>query len=112
MSGPKVTLEQIESKIAAEFYFTAEEGVYGATPPWVIPKLHETLQLITICVLIMHTGFKVLGHSACVSKENFDAEKGKSLARADAVRQLWALEGYLLSESLHNKPGASDGEQA
>lgn len=44
--------------------------------------------------------FLATGHSACVSPENFDAEVGMKIARANAERaareKLWELEGYAL----------------
>lgn len=60
-----------------------------------------TAKLLTICVLILENGFTVLGKSACASPENFDADVGKRVAREDAVRQIWPLEGYLLKQQLH-----------
>lgn len=48
--------------------------------------------------------FLATGHSACVSPENFDAEVGMKIARANAERaardKLWELEGYALYRSL------------
>lgn len=44
------------------------------------------------------------GHSACVSKENFNYELGYNMARdkaaAAAREQLWLLEGYALRKQL------------
>jgi hypothetical protein len=52
-------------------------------------------------VLELANGYTVLGKSACASPENFDAELGKRIAREDAVKQIWPLEGYLLRQQLH-----------
>lgn len=79
-SAPKVTPAGIEAKIREESFF------YDG--------------LLTICVLTMANGFKVIGTSACASPDNFNEAYGKKLAREDAVRQIWRLEGYLLCERL------------
>ena len=39
---------------------------------------------------------------AAASPENFDAEIGRKVARADARDKLWQLEGYLLREKLYH----------
>lgn len=61
----------------------------------------QSLDLLTICVLVLKNGFTVIGKSACASPENFDAEIGRKVARADAINQVWPLEGYLLKQMLH-----------
>ena len=60
------------------------------------------LMLLTFCVLVLKNGFTVTGESACASPENFDAELGRKVARENAVKKIWALEGYLLKQSLHD----------
>lgn len=45
-------------------------------------------------------GFTVLGRAACVDPTNFNADIGRKLCRDDVIRQLWALEGYLLQVRL------------
>ena len=56
--------------------------------------------LLTFCVLVLRNGFTVTGESACASPENFDAEIGRKIARANAVNKLWPLMGYALKERL------------
>ena len=46
------------------------------------------------------SGFTILGRAACVDPANFSYEKGVELCFADAVSQLWALEGYVLQLKL------------
>ena len=58
------------------------------------------LALLTICVLVPKNGFTVTGESACVSPENFNADIGARLAREDAIKKAWALEGYALRNKL------------
>ena len=60
-----------------------------------------SLNLLTFCVLVLRNGFTVTGESACASPENFDAEIGRKVARANAVEKMWPLMGYALKEKLH-----------
>ena len=46
--------------------------------------------------------FTVTGESACASPENFDADIGKKIARANAVQKIWPLMGYELRSRLAN----------
>jgi hypothetical protein len=52
----------------------------------------------TVCILTLQNGFEVVGSSACVDPANFDYATGKRLAREDAMRKVWTLEGYLLQD--------------
>ena len=61
---------------------------------------HESLALLTFCVLVLRNGFTVTGESACASPENFDAELGRKIARQNAVQKLWPLMGYALKERI------------
>jgi hypothetical protein len=56
--------------------------------------------LLTFCVLVLRNGFTVTGESACASPENFDAEKGRKIARKAAVDKCWPLMGYELRSTL------------
>lgn len=61
----------------------------------------------TICLLTLKNGYELIGMSACVDPAEFDMEAGKKFARAKAVEQIWALEGYLLQQmkfvqAIHN----------
>jgi hypothetical protein len=105
LTAPRVTPADIEANIASEHYFTAGEGVIGAfvagefgahggdtvavrrglASPEV---LKPSLNLLTFCVLVLRNGFTVTGESACASSENFDAEIGRNIARANAVNKM------------------------
>lgn len=52
---------------------------------------------VTICVAQLVNGFTVIGESACVAAENFDAELGAELAYRKALDEIWRLEGYRLA---------------
>ncbi len=99
LTAPRVTPASIEEKIVGEYYFTAAEGLHGKLEQ-TGDLYHSSLDLLTICVLVMWNGFVVMGKSACASPENFDAELGRKIARQDAFNQIWPLEGYLLREKL------------
>jgi hypothetical protein len=55
----------------------------------------------TICHLTMTNGFTVRGESACVARDEFDAELGKKYAYDQALDKAWAFEGYLLADKRH-----------
>jgi Phage protein (N4 Gp49/phage Sf6 gene 66) family len=102
LTAPRITPADIEANIASEYYFTAQEGVLGSSLGTVFSNTQ--LSLLTFCVLILRNGFTVTGESACASPENFDAEVGKKIARANAVNKIWPLMGYELRTKLHNMP--------
>ena len=83
MDHPKVTLNDIERKIAKEEYH----------------RFANTT--LTVCVLTLQNGTTITGESACVSPENFDEQLGRKYAREKAIEKIWALEGYLLKENLY-----------
>jgi len=83
LNAPRLTPKHIESLIVGEQYY-------------IFPNTTTT-----ICLLHLKNGYTVIGESACVSKENFDEELGRMVARNNAKGKLWMLEGYLLKEKLH-----------
>lgn len=107
LTAPRVTPDHIESIIAQEAYFTAEDGAFGvaikAKRGEVNYQPHESLSLLTFCVLVLRNSFTVTGESACASPENFDPEIGRKIARENAVNKIWMLEGYLLKQRLSEK---------
>lgn len=96
-TAPRVSLGDMEGKIARELYFTAGEAELAI---FKTAQSHNPLDLLTICILVMQNGFTIIGKSAPVSPENFDIEKGKRFAYEDAIKQLWPLEGYALRDRL------------
>ena len=56
---------------------------------------------LTVCCITLVNGFTVTGESACASPANFDAEIGRDIAFKHARDKIWALEGYLLRQRLH-----------
>ncbi len=106
LTAPRITPADIEANIASESYFTAADGVMGASKRGesllaeyvTAPGL--PLSLLTFCVLVLKNGFTVTGESACASPENFDAEVGRKIARANAIQKIWPLMGYALRNKL------------
>jgi hypothetical protein len=109
LTAPRVTQASIEAKITSEHYFSAEEGVMGSDEGRGPATWPQSLGLLTFCVLVLKNGFTVTGQSAVASPENFDAEVGRKVARANAVKQVWALEGYLLRERIREEELAEYG---
>ena len=100
LTAPRVTPADIAANIASEHYFT---GMQGATAGYDETQgLPHALELLTFCVLVLRNGFTVTGESACASPENFNAEIGRKIARANAVAKVWPLMGYALKEKLAN----------
>lgn len=102
-TAPRITPADIEASIASEHYFTANDGVYGAymaRDALASQITAPALGLLTFCVLVLRNGFTVTGESACASPENFDADIGKKVARANAVQKIWPLLGYQLRTEL------------
>ena len=98
-TAARVTPADIEASIASEHYFTASDGVYGAGNG-VAKERPGALSLLTFCVLVLQNGFTVTGESACASRENFDPEIGKKVARENAKQKLWPLLGYELKTKI------------
>jgi len=101
LTAPRVTPADIEENISDEYYFTAGDGVTGVAAGRPVAHL-KAINLLTFCVLVLRNGFTVTGESACASPENFDAEVGRKIARANAVQKIWPLMGYALRQQLHD----------
>lgn len=99
-TAPRVSLDDIKANIASQYTFTGT-GAIGADVPG-----HPSLDVLTICLIVLRNGFTIIGKSAPASPENFDYELGAKLAYEDAVRQIWPLMGYALREKLANMPHA------
>jgi Phage protein (N4 Gp49/phage Sf6 gene 66) family len=116
LNAPRVTPADLEDAISSEHFFTAAQGDEKATEDAAFAAgkgslqrdyearstTPKALELLTLCVLVLKNGFTVVGKSACASPENFDADLGRKIARADAVNQMWPLLGYALKDRLWN----------
>lgn len=102
-TAARVTPDHIESTIRAEVYFTGADAIQAKNTHIKSEyvegeRILAPVELLTICVLVLRNGFTVVGESACISPENYDAEIGRKVARANAVLKIWPLEGYLLKQ--------------
>jgi acyl carrier protein len=89
----------------------------GATAPRLNPQHIESViqkeqylfptGTLTVCILTLRNGTLVTGEAASVSPANFNEEIGRKVAREDAFRKIWALEGYLLKERLYQNAEAA-----
>lgn len=55
---------------------------------------------LTVCCLTLKNGFTVTGESACASPENFNAEIGQKVSKANARDKIWPLLGFRLRDEL------------
>ncbi|AUO65676.1 hypothetical protein WM46_13420 [Citrobacter freundii complex sp. CFNIH2] len=102
LTAPRVTPQHVEDIISECHYLNVGEKIQDAWPDKsAMDACSPTLNLLTICVLVLRNGFTVTGESACASPENFDPEIGRKIARENAVNKIWMLEGYLLKQRLH-----------
>ena len=92
--APRVSLKDITRAIDCVYHATGAQAIGDSTPQ------HPSLDVLSICLVVMTNGFIVIGKSAPASPENFDAELGKKLAYEDCIRQLWPLMGFALREKL------------
>jgi hypothetical protein len=93
--APRVTPADLEANIAGINWFNAGAAAAACGQP-----VHDSMNLLTLCVITMKNGFTVTGQSACASPENFNQDIGFRLARQDAERKMWALLGYSLRDHL------------
>lgn len=78
LTAPRLTPADIDAVIVGEAYTVMPSGK------------------AMVCELTLRSGFTVRGESACVSKENFNEEIGRKIARENARDKIWLLEGYRL----------------
>ncbi|WP_372362894.1 Gp49 family protein [Xanthomonas sp. NCPPB 1325] len=93
LTASRVTPEDIEAEISAEYTFVVGDVLNQA-------PIVESVKLLTICVIVLRNGFTVTGESACASRENFDADIGRKIARQNAVAKIWPLLGFRLRDKL------------
>ena len=67
---------------------------------------------MTIAFVLLENGYVIVGKSAPADPDNFDMEAGRTFAFEDALRQVWALEAYVMRnemtyEDRPNRPKAS-----
>ena len=83
LTAPRVTPDELDSLITTAHY-------------WQVPGT-----TVTVCVLELKNGFSVVGHSACISPENFDLVLGQDIAYTMARSRIWELEAYRKQQELY-----------
>jgi hypothetical protein len=58
---------------------------------------------MTVCCLTLQNGYHLMGDSSCVIEDEFSLVGSSSRARNKAVEKLWALEGYLMRQAIHEE---------
>lgn len=115
----KLTPPDIEAAIVSEHIFTAADGEYkamenaafvnGALNGEQARPIPSALHFLTFCVLVLRNGAKVVGiNYGAIDPTGHDAEKGRALARLDAIGKVWELEGYALRERLAAAPNPAE----
>lgn len=89
MLPTKVFKEALEAKIVARSYDVRPDG------------------RTTVCELTALNGTTERGESSAVSASEFNREMGEKYAYEDALRKLWAKEGYLLRELRFRAQGSA-----
>lgn len=91
----RVTIDEIEACIVDTAYLHPGAILFRAPG--------DPLNNLTICIITLDNGFTVVGKSACVDPRLYDEQKGRELAREDAVRQVWAYLGFRLADRRFNR---------
>ncbi|WP_418648880.1 Gp49 family protein [Thauera butanivorans] len=105
-TAPRITKADIEANIASEFYFSVANGVEGASQLGTSVASWTGWDHVTLCAIILCNGTKIIGiNYGPVSRENFDPEEGRRLARENAVQQIWPLMGYAMRQRLFEQSG-------
>lgn len=117
MNAPQVTPAMVEANIASEHYFTALDGVIGASRLGTgLNKVESAkdvasasrslghMGLLTFCVLVTRNGHTVTGESYCADPAKFSAETGRIEARKVAIEKLWPMMVYELRSKLATQP--------
>lgn len=120
LTAPRVTPQDVQNIIASVYYFKARDGLLGSLVPYtdeddclmsgphldrsmwdVVEESDAGLLDITICVMILQNGHKIVGvNTGPVSPSNFDEDLARKLAHDDAVRQILPLLVYELRSKL------------
>lgn len=110
--GPRVTPADIDAEVAAEFYFTAADGVLGQSEMGTRPAAWTNLDQVTICVLVLRNGTKVVGvNYGAIDRVQHSAGIGRAEARKVALEKVWELLGFRLRDELA-RPVLTDADAA
>lgn len=82
LTAPRITLAPIEAEIVDKCFWQPQNTT------------------VTVCLIKLKNGYTVVGHAACVSTTNFDADLGEKIAYQHAIDQCWSLFGFQLATQL------------
>lgn len=102
----RVTMRDVEDSISHCYYVTGHEAV--SRYYYVGTDYQESLKTLTLCILVLNNGYTVVGKSAYVDPNMFDALKGRELAFEDAVSQVYPLLAFLMKTDMYHED--LDGE--
>lgn len=72
----------------------------------------QSIPHMTIAVVILDNGYALQGKSAPADPANFNKPLGEQYAYEDALRQLWALEAYVMRDYIAGTIVTNDDEAA
>lgn len=101
--APRISLATLEASIREKYFVMGDVAVtFGDGEGDQRPEGYvDPLETMTICVLVLRNGFVVVGKSAPMSPENFNAELGRKFAYEDAIRQMWPLAAYAAKDATY-----------
>lgn len=100
-TAPRITLEYITGQIGRVYYIDGQTLSRYASHVDTLDKVlapSNALQLVTVCMLVLKSGFVLIGRSVPMSAENYDAGKGRIFAYEDCVRQCWPLFAFVVKQ--------------
>lgn len=103
-TAPRITREIMEAEIEIRYFVRGDDAVCVQDDTAVTFGAVGRLRCMTLCFVVLRSGFIVVGKSACASPENYNKEIGEKIAYEDAIRQMWEPFGFYLKQKL------ADGE--
>lgn len=92
-----ITFTDIEAYVVEEYYLNLGAALG-------LPEDHPT-RVMTKCILVLKNGFTLTGESGCADPRKYNEVLGRDIARADALKKLWPLMGYVLRSQLAGMTG-------
>lgn len=105
-TAARITPEQVEANISAEYSFTLDKALTGC-------PLVEGLDRVTLSVIVLRNGTKLVGvNYGAIDPARHDPEMGRTEARKEAIEQVWPLMGYELRSQLAQSQGVVQAYEA
>ncbi|HHA2676627.1 TPA: Gp49 family protein [Stenotrophomonas maltophilia] len=101
----RVTLAEIEAEIVEEFY---ANGAGAFSNNYLTNEHYSALNQVTLCVLILRNGCKVIGvNYGAIDPADFDEALGRAAAREEAIDQCWPLLGFRRRDQIAATAGSA-----